>query len=87
MKKVYKYNVPEKDLFSIIMPEHEVLSVQVQHNNIFMWVVVDTETKEKIYHFRLCGTGHELRITKYDYIGTVQLYEGDLVLHLFEIKE
>jgi hypothetical protein len=49
------------------------------------------EARKEIRKFCIAGTGHELtrhiQHTEYlEYIGTTQLYNGDLVLHLYEVK-
>ena len=46
----------------------------------------DFETESRV--FCLVGTGHTLPSGQsLEYIGTAQMYQGSLVLHLYEIKE
>lgn len=60
----------------------------VETPTIWAEVDLDFKTETEVREFRLLGTGHEFiadSITN-TYIGTTQLYNGALVLHLYEIK-
>lgn len=90
MKTIYKYRIETND--SVVIEMHrgaEILAVQVQHGNPFLWAIVDNDAPKEKRVFEVYGTGHELKpLTAIDsrkYIGTYQLYGGNLVFHVFEI--
>jgi hypothetical protein len=71
----------------------KILSLQVQGSmaypipHIYIWVLVDENEKvtEK-RQFKIFGTGHIIQdVSSLIYIGTVQMYDGKLVFHLFEV--
>lgn len=88
MKTVWKYAL-EPDEFTIEMPRGaQVLSVDNQGGSNCMWAMVDPAEPLVTRRFRLAGTGHELdRPDELRFIGTVQMYGGKIVLHLFERVE
>jgi hypothetical protein len=89
MKKVFKYPVDIEDEVSVLMPKDaKILTVQVQNDKPCIWAAVDpTETYSEFRKFRIAGTGHSIEDGADDnYIGTIQMYGGKLVLHVFEIK-
>ena len=90
-KRIYKYpiNLEYAEGIVIKMPEGaEILTIQMQKAVPCIWALVDTDASVEVRTFRIYGTGHPV---KYDhgvlrnYIGTFQLYGGDIVLHLFEV--
>lgn len=62
----------------------EILTVQEQHNNITMWVVVDPDQPTETRHITVYGTGQPLPENPGIYQGTVQTNGGALVWHVFE---
>jgi len=90
MKRVYKYPLDIQDEVVVMMPKGaRVLSVQVQNGRPCLWAAVDPNkmTLEERW-FRIAGTGYPVEDSIIEnYIGTVQMYEGKLVFHVFEIKE
>lgn len=87
MITIHKYPVPVDDSFTIDMPLHpEVLCVQMQGDNPFIWARVDDEAAVEPYSFQLRGTGHPAGRNCGRYLGTFQLKGGRLVFHLFETK-
>lgn len=86
MRTIWKYPIVAQDYFEIEMPKDaEVLCVQLQHDTPCIWALVDPEKKRETKRFRLAGTGHLIKEENLKYIGTFQLYEGELVFHLFEL--
>ena len=88
-KRIFKYPIRIEDIQSIKLPiGAEILCVQTQNNEPFIWALVDPSTDADMmsHTFELFGTGHEVT---YDmgieskYIGTFQLHGGDLIFHLF----
>ena len=88
--KVFKYQIPLDDLFALDLPvKARVLTVQEQHGEPQMWVLVDEDSTKETRNFRLAGTGHNIddNPEALDYIGTFQLGGGSFIGHLFEIKQ
>lgn len=90
MKTVYKYYLPIQDVVMITMPKDaKVLTVQVQNGQPCIWAAVNpAPTELETRAFRIAGTGHPIvdEIVD-DYVGTIQLHDGRLVFHVFEIKK
>ena len=85
-KKIWKYPIDtmENDL-TIEMPEDsELLYFDVQKEIPTLWVLVNTEKKFEKRYFRVLGTGDSIEDDNLDYIGSIQLVEGDFIFHLFE---
>lgn len=90
MQKVFKYQVPMKDYFSLALPKNaKILTIQVQHGLVQLWVLVNPDSPAEVRNFRLVGTDFPIAENPgiLYYIGTIQLAKGTLILHLFEIKE
>lgn len=86
MRKIYKYPVEVADIQTILLPlGAQILTVQEQNGQPYIWAIVDTETDSEPRRFRLYGTGHNIETDNVlKYIGTFQLLCGRLVYHLFE---
>lgn len=83
-KVIYKYLLqPNLWIQSVWMPINPViLDVQMQHNVLTIWAVVDPGSAMAYFDVLVIGTGQELPDTDYgDHIGTVQ--GGDDVWHVF----
>ena len=90
MKRVFKYPLEQMDGQKVALPVGaEILSVQVQHETIVLYALVDDlEQGFEKRAFRIAGTGHLLEGTdRMKFLGTVQLRAGNLVFHVFEVKE
>lgn len=86
MITIYKYPAPvSADRLTITLPEGaEILTVQVQNGEPHVWARVDNSRPPVARLFRWYGTGHASRLDA-KYIGTIQLHDGALVFHLFEL--
>lgn len=88
-KRIFKYPIQIEDVQSIKLPiGAEILCVQTQRNEPFIWALVDPSSDaDMISHtFELFGTGHEVIYgmgIERKYIGTFQLHDGNLIFHLF----
>ena len=90
MLTIHKYTLVLDDYITVSMPKDSlVLTVDIQHNRVQLWALVDVESGVRQRTFRLAGTGHPVKeyFDVLNYIGTFQLQQGDLIFHLFEIKE
>lgn len=87
-KTIWKFELTDGYKQSIAMPKDaEILSVQQQHDVICIWALVDTSNELENRLFELYMTGENIY---YDmgierkHISTLQRYDGNLVIHLFE---
>lgn len=87
MKAIFKYELEVTDQQSIEMPQGAViLSAQVQKCKICIWALVDSGALYERRVFRVIGTGDEIEDGVFHrFIGTVQMLDGRLVWHIFEI--
>lgn len=88
MRKIFKYDVDINDYFTLELPKRaKILTVQSQRGVPYLWILVDPEEKLMKRTFRVAGIGHIIDEPdeKLNYINTFQLYNGDLVFHLFEV--
>ena len=88
MKTIYKYSIGGSD--KLTLPKGaEILDIQLQHGNLYMWAKIDTmETEVEDRTIRMFGTGHmidESIIGEMKFIATVQFDGGNLIFHFFEI--
>ena len=94
---VHKFPIPFASLDAnnrvvINLPSSaEILSVQMQRDNLCIWSLVD-DSRPAIYHrvIEVVGTGHPLSVVREGYghhfLGTVQMENGALIFHVFEVK-
>ena len=85
MRTIYKYPIEITDSQTLeISEDHKFLSVQVQNDKPCIWALVDTETPESPVNIHIYGTGHPIpKDLSMTYIGTIQVYDGRGVFHVF----
>ncbi len=84
MFTIWKYTL--KPEIEISMPANsKILSVQEQHGEAQMWVLVNPEHPNVIRKFKSYGTGHTIDKQPGIFRGTFQLKNLGLVFHVFEI--
>ena len=87
MKTIFKYPLEVTDDQEIEVPEcFNPLSVQVQRGSPCLWAEVDPGCPRTIKRqILIVGTGHPLPDDHdvWDYIGTFQMYDGELVFHAY----
>jgi hypothetical protein len=86
MRTVYKFEIqPEHTLR---LPKGSgILSVGVQGDKMFLWALVDprNEVVSEERRIEVYGTGHEIpNPGDLEFIGTLIMYGGFLVFHVFE---
>lgn len=82
-KRIFKYPVSMLDDWWIHMHEGaEILCVQMQYQEPFIWAIVDDSKPFEDRRFHVRTTGEMFTGTEGDYVGTFQ--NGPLVFHLFE---
>ena len=87
MRKIWKIQLRAQDNQVVAMPiGSQILTVQIQKGNICLWFSVDPEENQLVErHIRIIGTGKPIIDEPVlQYIGTVQMAEGDLIWHIFE---
>lgn len=85
-KTILKYTLYETT--TIEMPIGSiVLSVHEQHGKICLWALVSPDLTKEKRKFVFFGTGHDIRsyLPTFIFIGSVHLFDGDLVFHVFEV--
>ena len=88
MMTIWKYQLMAGDKQTIDMPSGaRPLCVQVQNGVPCLWALCDPSAPKEKRYFEVFGTGHIVTPGTRDYLGTVQLLDGALVLHVFESEE
>jgi len=86
-KTVFKYKVKELDISKISGRIEKILCVQYQPSSesICVWALIDDDLPFRDFIVASYGTGHEVDdyIRSSDYIGTLQIYDGQIVAHFF----
>ena len=85
MKTIHKFIIEVSGKQSIKIPRNAViLSAQVQHEDICLWVELDHEDPVSGRDIYMVGTGHGIDPSvDLHFIDTVQLMGGDLVFHVY----
>lgn len=85
MKTIHKFPIKITDDQTVIMEVGaEILTVQMQRGEPFLWAIVDTGNELEDRNIEVIGTGHPIEGTNRKYIGTFQTHDGQLVFHVFE---
>lgn len=89
MLKIFKFPIPPQPIQGISLPiGAQVLCVQAQRNQPFLWVLCPTGVKMEDRSFATYTTGGEITDdwgSDRKYIGTYQLDGGAFVGHVFEL--
>lgn len=85
MKTIYKYELNVLDYKIIKGKIEKFLSVDYQKSSerVCVWALIDDNLEEEEFVISCYGTGHKLPYDVGKYIGMVQLYSGEVVLHFF----
>lgn len=86
---IWKFPLEMKDEQVIqVPPMHRLLCVQFQQEQLCLWVEVnELQTARSDVTIAIVGTGHEIpNGFKHSYIGTVQMYGGTLVWHIYALE-
>lgn len=83
---IWKFPLKPEDRQTVAMPAGaRILSVQVQSGTPCLWVLVDPqEPKKADREIVMHGTGHTFEGDPGTFLGTIQMFNGSLVLHVFE---
>lgn len=88
MNQIWKYPLYVQDVQTVEMPdEADILTIQVQGDAPYIWAMVNPDAPLNPRKIRIYGTGHPVdpNLSAERYIGTFQLKNGSLVLHVFDI--
>lgn len=84
MRTIYKYGLEPIPEQTVSLPENaKVLSVQVQQGQLNLWAMVDPKLPCMKKTIRIYPTGGQLPESPGVFFGTVQLFNGDIVIHVF----
>lgn len=86
-QKIWKYPINTMDVnFVLEIPEGaKPLHFELQGGVPTLWVLVNPKHKFEKRYFRIVGTGDIIEEEdNLNYIGTIQMADGDLIFHLFE---
>lgn len=84
-KKIYKFPL-KPELTRLMIPANaQILCVQVHCGIAYLWVLLDPVQPLVSRTFCIYGAKHEIKEKLNQYIGTFQLLNGALVLHVFEV--
>lgn len=84
-KTIWKYSLPQQVSFLEMPKGAEILTVQPQNGVPCIWAIVDPDAPLEDRVFVSVTTGGYVPVNSNPkYIGTYQLYDQQLVLHLFE---
>ena len=91
MRSIYKYSITSAEYGIIEGPIVKLLSAGIQHDDVVIWAEVDTTKPNRKFQIIPVGTGWPLDATigkecvldTHTYIDTVQLANGNLVLHIY----
>lgn len=85
-KQIFKYPLLQ-GYSQIWMPKNaEVLTVQEQRDFPYIWALIDNTAVLEARGFFVYPTGEVITAPIGKYLGTFQVYNGDLVYHVFEEK-
>lgn len=85
---IWKFPLTIAEGQTVRVPRHsQLLTVQLQHGTPQLWAVCDTESKDYEYiKIWVRGTGNQIEEEAraiWQYLGTVQVQDGDRVWHFF----
>lgn len=84
MKTIWKWKL--EPFTTIQMPKDaRILTVQVQYGKPCLWALVDPTKELCSRNFQVYPTGGNLPDKPGEYIGTLQMHEGNLIFHVYEI--
>lgn len=91
MRSIYKYSITSAEYGVIEGPIVKLLSAGIQHDDVVIWAEIDTTKPNRKFQIIPVGTGWPLDATignecvldTHTYIDTVQLANGNLVLHIY----
>lgn len=87
MKTVWKFQLELTDRQFVSTPVGATpLSMQMQNGFLCLWAEVESDNPQQANELEIaiCGTGHSLPAYQ-RFLGTVQMQQGALVWHVFQL--
>lgn len=85
MKTIWKFEIDPIKKILEIPKDAKILSTQVQNDNLVLWALVDPENTVEKKEILIFETGHYIdESLNIKFIDTFQVYDGQLVFHVFE---
>ncbi len=86
MRTIWKFPLLLQDHQTVKMPQFaKIISAQFQKGVLCLWALVDDEAPLEPRQIVICPTGGTRPDQYVNHIGTVQMANGDLVWHIFEL--
>lgn len=85
MKRILKYELEIKNNQTIKIPSDRILSIEEQNGKIVAYALTDITIVPIEYEFEINGTGNpiDFNVDNFEFLGTVRLYNGSLMFHVF----
>lgn len=85
--RVWKYTLRFSGHNTVDMPRGaKILRVDVQHNVVTFWALVDPKEPSETRRLRVVATGEEITERNFEYVGTFFGERSSLVFHVFEVR-
>lgn len=84
MKTIYKYPLTATKVVLKIPADAIVLHTAAQHNQICLWIAIDTADPVVKRTFFYVGTGHPVVGDNVEYVGSALVEDAHYVFHVFE---
>lgn len=92
MRVIWKFELTRTEVGTDVSPVVEmprdarILFVGAQHGVVTAWALVDPDVPKVRRAFEVVGTGHPVPNNVRDFLGSVIMHGGALVLHVFEAE-
>lgn len=84
-KRIFKYVLDIEDVQTVELPEGaEILSVHNQNELLCLWALCNPDAPKEARTIHIFGTGNPVCDNPGRFIGTVLMWHGQLVWHVFE---
>lgn len=84
--RIWKWTLASTDIQTLHLPVGaQVLTVQAQGECAQLWALCHEKAEKEPRRFAIYGTGNPIPDEPGIYVGTYQLMDGRLVLHVFEL--
>ena len=81
---IWKWQITKAGITEIEVPKGtKFLDTQIQHGKIVVWGICNPELPTERRIVSVYDTGAHVNNLSSEYLGTVQLLEGDLIKHVF----
>lgn len=87
--RIGKWTLQYDEEQTVMLPATaRILDIQIQHDKLQMWAMIDPALPEVARRFAVVVTGIDMEgMQGWEYLKTVQHHDGHQVLHVFEIPQ